>query len=208
MIENVLLFTKITWPLFDYILVDECQDLKHNLLSLITEKLSNSLTNFTFVGDPKQNIMAFAGATEDIFKLLKDKFPDRSQMVISISFRVPREIAEVANDFTSKFTSYQPKLKTEKTNGGQKPFLFVAGQTEHYQTTPQVEEEISQRAKLIYVEEEGEDQITEKQLEKLKKKLISQAKKEEKIKKQLEFILAAINQLDKNSSKVILYRKN
>jgi superfamily I DNA/RNA helicase len=28
------------------------------------------------VGDPKQNIMAFADATKDIFQLLKERFPD------------------------------------------------------------------------------------------------------------------------------------
>ena len=80
-IENVLLFAKktnqpINWPNFDYILVDECQDLQLKLLILITQIFGHAETNFTFVGDPKQNIMAFAGATEDIFQLLKEQFTD------------------------------------------------------------------------------------------------------------------------------------
>lgn len=130
-IENVLLLAKktdsqINWPNFDYVLVDECQDLQIKLLILVTQIFSHQKTNFTFVGDPKQNIMAFAGATEDIFQLLKEKFPDYVQMEISISFRVPQEIAAMANDFTSKFMTYKPKLTTNRTNGGKPPHSFFS----------------------------------------------------------------------------------
>ena len=128
-IENVLLFAKksnqpINWPSFDYVLVDECQDLQLKLLILITQIFGHAETNFTFVGDPKQNIMAFAGATEDIFQLLKEQFIDCAQMEISISFRVPEEIAAVANDFTRKFMPQKPKLTTNQTNGGREPVVF------------------------------------------------------------------------------------
>ena len=147
MIENVLLFMKNQndkpnyWPIFDYILVDECQDLKLNLLTLITKIFSHEKTNFTFVGDPKQNIMAFAGATEDVFQLLRKEFPHCIQMEIAISFRVPQEVAAMANDFTSKFMPYKPKLTTNQTNGGKKPVIFIADKEKTYQLT--AEEKIS-----------------------------------------------------------------
>ncbi|CAG8825301.1 10195_t:CDS:2, partial [Racocetra persica] len=129
-------------------LIDECQDLKRNLLTLITEIFSHKEANFTFVGDPKQNIMAFAGATDDIFQLLKEKFPDCVQKEISISFRVPEEIAVMANDFTRKFMSRRkPKLATNKTNGGKNPVVFLAGSEQVYQLTEEEENKIEEKLK-------------------------------------------------------------
>jgi len=110
-------------------------------LTLITKIFSHEKTNFTFVGDPKQNIMAFAGATEDVFQLLRKEFPHCIQMEIAISFRVPQEVAAMANDFTSKFMPYKPKLTTNQTNGGKKPVIFIADKEKTYQLT--AEEKIS-----------------------------------------------------------------
>ena len=119
-------------------------------MTLITEIISHQETNFTFVGDPKQNIMAFAGATEDIFQLLKEKFPDCIQKEISISFRVPQEIALVANDFTRNFMlRRKPKLTTNRTNSGKKPVIFLADQEKNYQLTLEEENKIAEKLKSI-----------------------------------------------------------
>lgn len=199
---------KINWPKFDYVLVDECQDLQIKLLILVTQIFSHQRTNFTFVGDPKQNIMAFAGATEDIFQLLKKRFPDCIQMEISISFRVPQEIAAMANDFTSKFMPYKPKLTTNRTNGGKKPIIFLAGEEKDYQLTPDEESEIEEKTKQIIEEESESEDKKVKKLPRLKKKLVSEAVRGKKLKSQIEFILKKISELDKSASRVILYRKN
>ncbi|CFW93123.1 Putative ATP-dependent DNA helicase UvrD/PcrA [endosymbiont DhMRE of Dentiscutata heterogama] len=214
MIENVLLFgnrpdTPTNWPAFDYILVDECQDLKRNLLTLITEIFSHKEANFTFVGDPKQNIMAFAGATDDIFQLLKEKFPDCVQKEISISFRVPEEIAVMANDFTRKFMSRRkPKLATNKTNGGKNPVVFLAGSEQGYQLTEEEENKIEEKLKSIPWEKEESEIKKNRKTEKLRSKLIKEEIWTKKLRRQVEFILSIINQLDKSFSRVILYRKN
>jgi superfamily I DNA/RNA helicase len=216
MIENVLLFNNklevpSSWPIFDFILVDECQDLKRNLLTLITEVFSHQKTNYTFVGDPKQNIMAFAGATENIFQLLKEKFPDCVQKEISISFRVPQEIAVMANDFTSKFMPYKPKLSTNQSNGGKRPVIFLGGKEKDYQLTVEEEGRIKKKLEKSHQEENN---IEEKKTKKTKNlqskldKLIEKEIREKKLEKQIEFILSVINRLDKSSSRVILYRKN
>lgn len=212
MIENVLLFNNkfealSDWPIFDFILVDECQDLKKNLLTLITEIFSHPKTNYTFVGDPKQNIMAFAGATENIFQLLKEKFPDCVQKEISISFRVPQEIAVMANDFTSKFMDYKPKLSTNQNNGGKKPTVFVAGKEKDYQLTSEEEEKVKEKLEQIH-QEEGSREKKKKKDHNLQVRLTKKETKDKKLKKQIEFILSIINNLDKSSSRVILYRKN
>lgn len=216
MIENVLLFARKQnssnyWPIFDYILVDECQDLKINLLTLITEIFSHQRTSFTFVGDPKQNIMAFAGATEDVFKLLKKKFPDCVQMEIAISFRVPQEIAQMANDFTSKFMPYNPKLTTNQTNGGKKPVIFLAGEENNYQLTSHEEDLIKKKVELVFSEENWSKlslDKKEKKLQSLQKKLNLEEIKTKKLKNQVNFILSKISKLDKSASRAILYRKN
>jgi hypothetical protein len=192
---------------FDFILVDECQDLKRNLLTLITETFSNQKTNYTFVGDPKQNIMAFAGATENIFQLLKEKFPNCVQKEISISFRVPQEIAVVANVFTSKFMSYKPKLSTNQNNGGKKPVVFVAGREKDYQLTTTEQEKFKEKMEKILQEENYAGEKASKSRN-LQNKLTEKEIRDKKLKKQIEFILSVINKLDKSFSRVILYRKN
>jgi superfamily I DNA/RNA helicase len=181
--------------------------LKRNLLTLITEIFSHPKTNYTFVGDPKQNIMAFAGATENIFQLLREKFPDCVQKEISISFRVPREIAVMANDFTSKFMSYKPKLSTNQSNGGKKPVVFVAGKEKDYQLTTIEEEKIEEQLEKIYQEKNNNGKKKNK-FRNLQDRLIEKEVKKKRLKRQIEFILSIINNLDKTSSRVILYRKN
>jgi superfamily I DNA/RNA helicase len=100
------------WPEFDYILVDECQDLKTETLHLIIKIFGSEETNFTFVGDPKQNIYGFAGARADIFKLLEDYFPAQTHNIIATSFRLTPEIADFANHFIQKFMTYRSSIQT------------------------------------------------------------------------------------------------
>jgi len=160
------------------------------------------------VGDPKQNIMAFAGATEDIFQLLKEQFIDCAQMEISISFRVPEEIAAVANDFTLKFMPQKPKLTTNQTNGGRKPVVFLANAENNYQLSPNEEAKIKEKAQQIIEEENQSEQQKARKLPKLEKKLTAEEISAKKLENQIRFILQKISNLDKSATRVILYRKN
>jgi hypothetical protein len=81
---------------------------------------------------------------------------------------VPQEIAAMANDFTSKFMPYRPKLTTNRTNGGKKPVIFLAGEEKDYQLIS-AESEVEEKVKQIIEEEnEPEDKKTKK-FPKLKK---------------------------------------
>ncbi|CAG8590450.1 2759_t:CDS:2 [Ambispora gerdemannii] len=163
-------------------------------------------------GDPKQNIMAFAGATEDVFQLLKEKFPDCVQMEISISFRVPQEIAVMANDFTRKFMPHKPKLRTNQTNGGKKPAVFLAGQAKDYQLlTAQEENGIKEKIRANFAENNYSElpvATQEKKSQKLQKKWTDKQIKTKKLKSQIEFILEKIEQLDKSASRFIMAGDN
>jgi superfamily I DNA/RNA helicase len=114
--------------------VDECQDLKEETLNLITEIFGNDQTKFTFVGDPKQNIMGFAGARADIFQLLKEKFSPQvfNKSVITLSFRFSAEVADFANHFVSAFTTHEPSNRAKKPHIGFKPHIIIVGQEADY----------------------------------------------------------------------------
>ncbi|RHZ36595.1 UvrD-helicase domain-containing protein [endosymbiont GvMRE of Glomus versiforme] len=185
---------KKIWPEFDYILVDECQDLKIETFKLITEIFGSNQTNFTFVGDPKQNIMAFAGARENVFSLLEQKFPQQTNGIIATSFRLPQEIADFANDFIARFMSHRTSIKTIKSNNNHKPQIIIAGQEKDYQLNQNEE---------ATIEEEVRNNPEIK-----KANLIQSKIRRKKLYKHLEAILPIINNLDENNSKAILYRQN
>ncbi|CAI2197172.1 16454_t:CDS:2, partial [Funneliformis geosporum] len=182
------------WPEFDYILVDECQDLKAETLRLITKIFGSEDTSFTFVGDPKQNIYGFAGATEDIFTLLEQQFPQQTQSIIATSFRLSPEIAEYSNDFIKKFMTYRASIQTTKPRTGQQPQIFIVGQDPDYQLSPH---------EVIEIEQEVAMNTTIKRNDLVQNKI-----RQKKLHQHLEVVLQLINQLDKFSSKAILYRQN
>ncbi|MDR1486380.1 MAG: AAA family ATPase [Deltaproteobacteria bacterium] len=77
---------------FDYILVDEAQDLNDCMISII---ISNSAKK-VFVGDPYQQIYGFNGAVD---ALAKTAVKGAANFYLTKSFRCPAEIAEVANQY-------------------------------------------------------------------------------------------------------------
>jgi superfamily I DNA/RNA helicase len=181
------------WPEFNYILVDECQDLKVETFHLITQAFGSERTKFTFVGDPKQNIYGFAGAQTDIFKLLEEQFPHQTNSIIATSFRLTPEIADFANHFIQKFMTYRASIQTTKPKTGQKPQIIVVGQELDYQLS------------LSEIETIEEELMNDSNLKRAN--LVQSKIRKKKLHRHLNTILPFINQLDKNSSKAILYRQ-
>jgi len=182
------------WPEFNYILVDECQDLKVETFHLITQVFGSERTNFTFVGDPKQNIYGFAGVRTDIFKLLEARFPHQTNSIIATSFRLTPEIADFANHFIEKFMTYRASIQTTKLKTNQKPQVIMVGQEEDYQLD---------FAEMEVLEEELKNDPTKKRTDLVRNKI-----RQKKLHRHLDTILPLINQLDKTYSKAILYRQN
>lgn len=87
-----------TFPRFPLVLVDEAQDLSplnHQMLRrLVTKRL-------IAVGDPWQSIYAFRGADSAGMSTLKREFKMR-EMNLSISFRCPRAVVELARERAPK----------------------------------------------------------------------------------------------------------
>lgn len=161
---------------------------------MIINVFGGQQTNLTFVGDPKQNIYGFAGARTDIFKLLEEKFPHQVHNIIATSFRLTPEIADFANHFIKKFMTYRASIQTTKLKTGQKPQIIIVGQDSDYQLNLN---------ELETLEKELEIDPALKRTDLIRNKI-----RQKKLRKHLDTILFLINQLDKTSSKAILYRQN
>ncbi|CAI2183228.1 157_t:CDS:2 [Funneliformis geosporum] len=169
-------------------------DLKVETLHLIIKIFGSERTNFTFVGDPKQNIFGFAGAQADIFKLLEDYFPSQTHSVIATSFRLTPEIADFANHFIQKFMTYRSSIQTTKPKTNQKPQIIVIGQELDYQLSLQDLIDIK-------IELEKNPELKNSNLAKDKIRM-------KKLEKHMNTILSIINKLDNPAtSKAILYRQ-
>ncbi|CAG8762480.1 17071_t:CDS:1, partial [Cetraspora pellucida] len=162
---------------------DECQDLKKDTLHLILKVFGSQQTNFTFVGDPKQNIYGFAGARADIFKLLEEYFPNQVRNIIATSFRLTPEIADFANHFIKKFMIYRSSIQTFKPRTGQRPRIIIVGQEPDYQ--------------LDFQEVEAIEQELINNPEAKRSNLLRDKIRQKKLHKHLDAILPIINQLDK-----------
>lgn len=79
---------------FDYIFVDEAQDLNAAQRMLVLNSLDVD-GRFIAVGDPKQAIYGFAGADIESFNLLT-KIPNTVELPLSVCYRCDRKIVELA----------------------------------------------------------------------------------------------------------------
>lgn len=80
--------------LYDYILVDECQDLNRAERELIYKCFKMGTRMFSY-GDRNQAIYSFSGADVDSFKALKN-YPNTTSLPLSISYRCSKNIVDFA----------------------------------------------------------------------------------------------------------------
>ncbi len=79
---------------FDYIFVDELQDIspaQYRLISLLI------MENFFFTGDIDQAIYGWRGADRDLIYQVPKDFPNVKTFQLSRSFRLPQQIVDLAN---------------------------------------------------------------------------------------------------------------
>lgn len=103
-------------PKFDYIFVDECQDLnvaQRGLLKILVS--ANKGCKFVAVGDPKQAINGFAGASCDSFYLLENEAD--ITLPLSVNYRCGKKIID-----TVKGIVPQIEACPEQTEGTVKDF--------------------------------------------------------------------------------------
>lgn len=99
-----VLFLKPLGLLYDFIFLDECQDLNKAERELVL-KCFKIGTRMMAVGDEKQCLYSFAGSDSDSFNILKS-LPNTSCLPLSISYRCGKNIVKFANKLVKEI---QPK---------------------------------------------------------------------------------------------------
>jgi len=95
MIEMPVNDKDIKMPLFDYVLIDECQDCS-KLDQLFLDKLVKPMTGRKIlVGDEKQSIYSFRGADPNSFKAFSEQ-KNTIKLPLSISYRCAKNIVKEA----------------------------------------------------------------------------------------------------------------
>lgn len=79
---------------YDYVFIDECQDLNTCQRELFLKCLKPT-GRFIAVGDPKQAIYGFAGADVESFKILQN-LPNTINLPLSVSYRCAEDIINLA----------------------------------------------------------------------------------------------------------------
>lgn len=85
---------RIKMPLYDWVLIDECQDLNAAQREMFLKCVKPN-GRFIAVGDPRQAIYGFAGADVESFNILKS-LPNTVKLPLSVCYRCDEEIIKLA----------------------------------------------------------------------------------------------------------------
>lgn len=102
------------FPKFPLVMVDEAQDLSALNHEMVKKLVGDRLIA---VGDPWQSIYAFRGAHTESMSWLKDEF-NMKELTLSVSFRCPRKIVELARWRVPHFKYRDGAEEGEVTNLG------------------------------------------------------------------------------------------
>jgi DNA helicase-2/ATP-dependent DNA helicase PcrA len=90
---------------WDVVFIDEGQDLNF-LQKFLVERSLKSNGRFVFVGDKKQAIYAFMGASLEVFQSFETK-PNTVSLPLSVTYRCPSKVTEEANKIFSGMESFE-----------------------------------------------------------------------------------------------------
>jgi len=132
---------------YQYILVDEHQD-TNNAQNRILELLSSyySSPNLFVVGDEKQAIFRFQGASLENFLYFKKKYPTAKYIVLKRNYRSTQTILDSASDLIK---NKQEKLISNSKEKGEKILIysFSKPEVENYFLARDIKEKIAQGVK-------------------------------------------------------------
>ena len=90
---------------YDFVFIDECQDLSKAQRELMLLSLSAN-GRFIAVGDRKQAINGFAGAGCDSFDLLSD-LANNNELPLSVNYRCGKDIIKLAQEIVPQITAFE-----------------------------------------------------------------------------------------------------
>jgi DNA helicase-2/ATP-dependent DNA helicase PcrA len=102
------IFDRCTFPHYDYVFVDESQDLNPIQIAIVKE-LVGTTGRAVFVGDRNQAIYGFRGADPEAMDTIKQEF-NAKELPLSICWRCPTSVVDAAKEIVPQIEA-SPKAK-------------------------------------------------------------------------------------------------
>ena len=109
-LPNVL-FLKPLGLLFDFIFIDECQDINKAERELVL-KCFKMGTRMVSVGDKNQMLYEFSGADSESFSILSS-MPNTERLPLSISYRCPKKVVDLAKTLVPTIEAAENAIEGE-----------------------------------------------------------------------------------------------
>jgi superfamily I DNA/RNA helicase len=107
---------KIRLPKYDFIFVDESQDLSKCQQEIIS-KIKKINGRMIAVGDPSQAIYGFAGSDNNSYDNLKNMFPNTIELPLSVNYRCGKEIVKEAQKINDQILPFSKNKNGIVRNG-------------------------------------------------------------------------------------------
>lgn len=107
----------------DIIIVDEAQDM-NRVRREIVRQMMKCTTRVFFVGDPKQAIFGFTGATNDAMEVIKAEF-NCTDLMLNVSYRCPKAIVPKVQALVPYFEVYEGNRHGDELNVDLKDMLEI-----------------------------------------------------------------------------------
>lgn len=114
-----------------HILVDEYQDVNFATVRLIASIAADAGERLWVVGDARQSIYRFRGATSASMGAFKDDYPNATEGALEVNYRSYGEIIDTFSTFASSVDAFRPlgplRLEPDRGESGRRPVLHEAG---------------------------------------------------------------------------------
>lgn len=97
---------------FDFIFLDECQDLNAAQIKLVQHAINQTGARLLAVGDPQQAIYGFAGALPNAWHKVKESFRAK-EFPLSVCYRCGREIVNLAKSIVPQISPSETAISGE-----------------------------------------------------------------------------------------------
>ena len=98
-------FYNLPAPQYDWVFVDECQDLNEAQQYILRSMIRPVTGRFIAVGDPRQAIYGFAGADAESFRKLA-RTPNTISLPLSVNYRCGKNIVALAQEIVPAITAH------------------------------------------------------------------------------------------------------
>nr|WP_137830666.1 ATP-dependent helicase [Methylobacterium sp. L1A1] len=114
-----------------HILVDEYQDVNFATVRMIAALAADGGERLWVVGDARQSIYRFRGATSASMTAFREDYPKAADGALNVNYRSRGEIIDTFTAFASSVAGFKPlgnlSLKPDRGTSGRRPAIYDAG---------------------------------------------------------------------------------